>query len=247
MAKIFKVGGFVRDKLIGIDSKDIDFTFVCDESTTIDEGWKEMKTWLKDNQFEIFLETKDCFTVRAKFPKNHQFAGLVADFVMARKEVGYFEGTRKPILELGTLQDDLERRDFTVNAIAEDIDGNIIDPFNGRQDLKVGVLRTPKDPKITLMEDPLRILRALRFSITKRLRISFDIIIAMEQNSILDKLKTAVSQERIREEVTKMMKFDTIETIKLLRDIDYDIIPGLLNVIFQDNMWLEPTTKKRKN
>ena len=143
MAKIFKVGGCVRDRLLGVDTNDIDFTFVCDESTTVDEGWGEMVSWLMDSKFEIFLKTPECFTIRAKFPKGHQFEGLVADFVMARKEVGYIDGTRRPILELGTLEDDLLRRDFTLNAMAEDVDGNLIDIFGGVNDLKIGLLRTP--------------------------------------------------------------------------------------------------------
>jgi tRNA nucleotidyltransferase (CCA-adding enzyme) len=132
MSKIYKVGGCVRDKLLGLDSKDIDFTFVCEDSQTVEGGWIEMTSWMKINGFEIFLSTPEMFTIRAKFPKDHQYAGMVADFVMARREVGYTKGTRHPLLELGTLEDDLIRRDFTLNAMAEDIDGNIIDLFDGQ-------------------------------------------------------------------------------------------------------------------
>ena len=245
MAQIFKVGGAVRDRLLGLDSKDIDFTFVCENSQTVEQGWLEMKTWMTDRGFEIFLETPDCFTIRAKFPKDHQNAGLVADFVMARKETGYIEGTRKPILEIGTLFDDLIRRDFTVNAIAEDETGALIDPFGGVQDLSDGILKTPTDPMITMMDDPLRILRAMRFSLTKDLEIDLGIMDAMKQPSILSKLAQTVSQERIREEILKMMKFDTIKTIQLLVDIDRELIPGFLALVFKDSMWLKPTTEKR--
>jgi len=245
MAQIFEVGGCIRDELLGLSSKDIDFTFVCENSQSVEEGWAEMVTWMIDRGFEIFLQTPDCFTIRAKFPVGHQHEGLVADFVMARKEVGYVEGTRRPILELGTLEDDLVRRDFTVNAIARDIAGNLIDPFHGVEDLKRGILRTPTDAKITMMDDPLRILRALRFSLTKGLEIHTDIMTAMLQPEILGKLAQTVSQERIREEVAKMMKFDTVKTMKMLVDVDQHLIPGLLELTFKDNMWLEPTTKKR--
>ena len=245
MAQIFEVGGCIRDELLGLNSKDIDFTFVCENSQSVEEGWGEMVTWMMDRGFEIFLQTPDCFTIRAKFPVGHQHEGLVADFVMARKEVGYVEGTRRPILELGTLEDDLVRRDFTVNAIARDIEGNLIDPFGGVEDLKAEILRTPTDAKITMMDDPLRILRALRFSLTKGLEIHTDIVEAMLQPEILDKLAQTVSQERIREEVAKMMKFDTVKTMKMLVDVDQKLIPGLLELTFKDNMWLEPTTKKR--
>lgn len=245
MAQIFKVGGCVRDKLLGLESKDIDFTFVCENSQTVDEGWSEMKDWMTSRGFEIFLETPDCFTIRAKFPKDHKFSGLVADFVMARKETGYMEGTRRPILELGTLMDDLIRRDFTVNAIAEDENGALIDPFGGVKDLSDGILKTPTDPKITMMDDPLRILRALRFSLTKDLEVDMGIMDAMKQPEILSKLAQTVSQERIREEVLKMMKHDTITTMKLLVDVDRELIPGLLELIFKTNMWLKPTTEKK--
>jgi tRNA nucleotidyltransferase/poly(A) polymerase len=243
MAQIFKVGGCIRDKFLGIDSKDIDFTFVCEESQTVEQGWLEMRSWMLERGFEIFLETQDCFTIRAKFPKDHQFSGLVADFVMARKEVGYVEGTRRPILELGTLEDDLLRRDFTLNALAEDIDGNIIDLFGGIEDLKMGILRTPMDANITMMDDPLRILRALRFTVTKDFFMSDDIWEAMKQPNILKKLEQTVSSQRIREELLKMFQFNTPRTFRLLMDVD-EIIPGFLELIFKDGMWLQPTTKK---
>jgi tRNA nucleotidyltransferase/poly(A) polymerase len=244
MAQIFKVGGCIRDKFLGIDSKDIDFTFVCEESQTVEQGWSEMRSWMLERGFEIFLETQDCFTIRAKFPKDHQFSGLVADFVMARKEVGYVEGTRRPILELGTLEDDLLRRDFTLNALAEDIDGNIIDLFGGIEDLKVGILRTPMDAMVTMMDDPLRILRALRFTITKDFVMSDDIWEAMKQPNILKKLEQTVSGQRIREEIDKMMRFNTTRSFRLLMDVD-EIIPGFLELIFKDGMWLKPTFEKK--
>lgn len=243
MAKIYRVGGCIRDKFLGIESKDIDFTFVCEESQTVEQGWSEMRSWMLERGFEIFLETQDCFTIRAKFPKDHQFSGLVADFVMARKEVGYVEGTRRPILELGTLEDDLRRRDFTVNALAEDIDGNLIDLFGGVEDLKAGILRTPLDPQITMMDDPLRILRALRFTITKDFVMSDDIWEAMKQPNILKKLEQTVSGQRIREEIDKMMRFNTVRSFRLLMDVD-EIIPGFLELIFKDGMWLMPTFKQ---
>jgi tRNA nucleotidyltransferase/poly(A) polymerase len=245
MPQIFKVGGCIRDKFLGIDSKDIDFTFVLDNlDWTVESGFEIMTEWMIVNGFEIFLSTPDCFTIRAKFPKDHQFAGLVADFVMARKEVGYVEGTRRPILELGTLEDDLLRRDFTLNALAEDVDGNIIDLFGGIEDLKDGVLRTPLDARITMMDDPLRILRALRFTITKDFVMSDDIWEAMKQPGILKKLELTVSGQRIREEIDKMMRFNTIRSFRLLMDVD-SIIPGFLELIFKDGMWLKPTFEKR--
>lgn len=245
MPKIAEVGGCIRDKALGLTSKDIDFTFVLDDLTgTVEDGFKIMKTWMEERGFEIFLATEEMFTIRAKFPVDHSNAGLVADFVMARKETGYVEGTRRPILVLGTLEDDLVRRDFTLNAMAEDEDGNLIDLFNGMEDLKAGILKTPLDPRITMMDDPLRILRALRFSITKGFTIDPSIWNAMRQPEILEKLRVTVSAERIREEVTKMMKHDTPETLRLIMDVDKHHIPGFINLIFERGMWLKPTFEK---
>ena len=240
MLKLFKVGGCVRDGLLGVHTKDIDFTVVLDDiNQTVDQGWNIMLTFLKDQGFKIFLETKDCFTVRAMFPKGHQHEGLVADFVLARKEVGVINGTRKPILELGTLSDDLMRRDFTVNALAKDENGLIIDEWRGLQALQQKTLRTPLDPMVTLMDDPLRLLRALRFSITKGFRIATPLMDAMLQKGLLDKLSEVVSQERMREEVQKMMQHDTVKSLKLLSSI-----PGLIEVVFSNGLWLMPTMKK---
>ena len=238
--KIFEVGGCVRDELLGLESKDIDFTVVLDDtSLSVDEGWNKMLKWLRSEGFSLFLETKDCFTVRGKFPKGHKNEGLVGDFVMSRKEVGVIPGTRKPILELGTLEDDLMRRDFTVNSLCKDEDGKIIDLFEGVYDLKTRVLRTPLDPMITLLDDPLRMLRGLRFSITKGFIIDSKLWDSMLDPRVLDKLKEVVSHERMREEITKMMKHDTIKSLKLLIKI-----PGLMEVVFSNGMWLMPTTKK---
>tara|TARA_B100001113_G_scaffold14374_1_gene11007 strand:+ start:121 stop:840 length:720 start_codon:yes stop_codon:yes gene_type:complete len=238
--KIFEVGGCVRDELLGLESKDIDFTVVLDDtSLSVDEGWDKMLKWLRSEGFDLFLETKDCFTVRGKFPKGHKNEGLVGDFVMSRKEVGVIPGTRKPILELGTLEDDLMRRDFTVNSLCKDEDGKIIDLFEGVYDLKTRVLRTPLDPMITLLDDPLRMLRGLRFSITKGFIIDSELWNSMLDPRVLDKLKEVVSHERMREEITKMMKHDTIKSLKLLNKI-----PGLMEVVFSNGMWLMPTTKK---
>jgi len=241
MPQIFKVGGCVRDAILGIDSKDIDFTFVLDNTDrTVEEGFQIMTEFMEHKEFTIFLSTPEMFTIRAKFPKGDLNEGLVADFVLARKEVGYKPGTRQPILELGTLEDDLIRRDFTLNALAVDEDGNLIDLFNGVADLKVGLLKTPLDPKITMMDDPLRILRALRFSITKGFSIALEIFDAMAQPEILEKLEKTVSAERIREEVFKMMKHDTVKTLELFRTME-EIIPGFTALVFGRGLWLKPT------
>ena len=166
---------------------------------------------------------------------------------MARKEVGYIKHTRSPILEIGTIYDDLTRRDFTMNAIAVDSDNNIIDPFNGVEDIKNKVIKTPIEASKTMLDDPLRFLRALRFSITKGFNIDRDIIDAVTDNPlIMDKLKDVVSNERMREEIIKMMQFDTIASIQLIVEIN-DRIPNFLNIIFgKSGMWLKPTFEAKR-
>ena len=243
--KCYRVGGCVRDELLGVNSKDIDFTFVLEDlNKTVKEGFIEMETWMKDRNYEIFLSTPDMFTIRAKFPKGDKNEGLVADFVMARKEIGYFEGTRNPILKLGTLEDDLIRRDFTLNAMARDDQDNLIDLFNGQEDLKNKLLKTPLPANQTMMDDPLRFLRALRFCITKGFIIHGDILEAMKQPSILEKLEKVVSAERIREEVYKMMKADTVLAFEIFYGVE-DIIPGFIKLIFSRGLWLKPTFEKQ--
>ena len=238
--KIYKVGGCVRDKFLGVDSKDIDFTFVLGDTTkTVQDGFCEMTEFMVNEGYTIFLSTPDCYTIRAKFPENHKFTGMVADFVLARKEVGYYKGTRRPILELGTLEDDLIRRDFTVNAMAEDEDGYVIDLFNGKLDLKRMVLITPKSSDLTFNEDPLRIIRAIRFSITKGFSLEFldDTINDFDYQNKMG----VVSIERIREELLKCFKHDTLSMIEMLNKFS-----SLKEYIFKNNiLWLKPTFEKK--
>lgn len=239
MVKIYKVGGCVRDKLLGINSKDIDFVFVISDLSSVkgvEGGFKMMESYMTENGYTIFLSTPDCYTIRAKFPSGHKYDGMVADFVLARKEVGYYPGTRRPILELGTLQDDLIRRDFTLNAMAEDEDGNIVDLFGGQEDLKNGILKTPLNCFQTFDDDPLRILRAIRFSITKGFKLSTDIHFAIHQYEYDEKMGV-VSGERIREELLKCFKHDTQKTLEML--FKYF---KLKDYIFtKTKLWLKPT------
>lgn len=244
MPKIFEVGGCVRDELMGVETNDIDFTFVLDNlDRTVEEGFQLMTDWLLHKEFTIFLITPDCFTIRAKFPKDHFHSGLVADFVLARKEVGYVEGTRKPILELGTLEDDLVRRDFTLNAMAKDENGSIIDLFDGIWALENKLLLTPLDAKVTMLDDPLRLIRAFRFSITKGFEISPRIWETCLMDSVIEKLELVVSKERIREELLKMLKHDTLKSLDLFMRIK-TVNPKILDIMFGGDMWLKPTFEK---
>lgn len=244
MFKIYQVGGSVRDEILGVQSKDIDYVAVPDEEllskfSEASDMFQVLVDYLKDEGYELFLITADCYTIRAKFPKLSPNEGLVSDFVMARKEIGYIPGTRTPIVKPGTLYDDLERRDFTLNALAKDENGNIIDYFNGIEDLKNRVLKTPLDMKVTFDDDPLRILRAIRFSITKGFTITFDMWHEITHYDVENKM-SVVSTERIREELFKCFKYNTIKTLEKLSEY-----PHLRNYIFKNNiLWLKPTLEK---
>jgi tRNA nucleotidyltransferase/poly(A) polymerase len=244
--KMYEVGGCVRDEILGLKSKDIDYVAVPNDElmkniSSAHDMFGILEKYLREEGFELFLVTPDCFTIRAKFPKNHKHSG-VADFVMARKEVGYIPGTRQPMVVPGTLRDDLIRRDFTLNALAKDEDGNIIDMFEGMWALENKILITPQDAITTMSDDPLRLLRAFRFSITKGFDISPRIWETCFVDEIVEKLEKVVSQERIRDEVYKMMKHDTLKTLDLFEKIKKSN-PKILEIMFGRGMWLKPTTE----
>jgi len=251
--QIYIVGGYVRDKLMGIKSNDIDFCFIIkqneNQNITIEEGFQMMKTWLLNEGFTIFLETPSMVTIRAKIPSKLQFLeyyGLTADFVLARNEISYNDNSRQPIVTIGTLGDDLYRRDFTVNAMAMDLEGNIIDLFGGQNDLTNKLLRTPRSPQLTMMDDPLRILRALRFCVTKEFTMDVKILNAICDYDIQHKLFNVVSSDRIRDELTKMFKYSTIATLHLFNKIN-TLVPGFVDKLFEHtNIWLKPTSEKIK-
>lgn len=240
--KFYEVGGKVRDEILGLKSKDVDYVAVPSDGLLIDvssahDMFDILETYLKEEGFEIFLVTPDCFTIRAKFPKDHKYQG-VADFVMARKEIGYIPNTRTPIIVPGTLKDDLERRDFTVNAMAKDENGDIIDLFDGMIDLGRMVLVTPLPTQQTFDDDPLRILRAIRFAITKG--FSLKMMDYYINNYDYETKMKVVSTDRIREELHKCFKHDTMGTLDMLNDY-----PTLKRYIFENKlMWLKPTNEQ---
>lgn len=242
--KFYEVGGKIRDELLGLTNKDVDYVAVPTEELfkygyTAERMFVIMLDYLHSQKFEVFLVTEDCYTIRAKFPEGYKYQG-VADFVMARKEVGYIPGTRTPIVVPGNLYDDLSRRDFTVNAMAKDPDtGEIIDYFGGKEDISNALIKTPLDPIVTFDDDPLRILRAIRFAITKRFTIEQKTLDAICNYDYQAKMQV-VSEERIREELVKCFKCNTIRTLDYLRGL-----PHLQDYIFtKANLWLKPTSEQ---
>jgi len=259
----FEVGGCVRDEILGVKSKDIDFSVVLEDSdmpapgTTVTEPdpFVIMRNNLVKDGFKIFVETPEHFTIRAQFPASYEFKGfdpssnrmvseprkgLTADFVLARIEGPYSDGRRPDWVKPGELLDDLRRRDFTMNAIAKDARGTLIDPFDGVQDINDRVIRAVGSAHDRLVEDALRAVRALRFSVTKGFRIDKELEFAMQTQSVLDALVNKISDERISDELSKMFKFDTVESLLALQRF-----PALTRAMFSGRVSLDSTMKQR--
>ncbi len=189
----YVVGGYVRDKLLGRPVKDIDIVVVGDGVAFAREV---AASWKRDNL--VIYETFGT----AMLPVDD----YKIEFVGARKE-SYSKKSRKPRVEGGTLEDDLRRRDFTINAMAASLNakerGAVTDPFHGRQDLQKKILRTPLDPQETFDDDPLRILRAIRFASQLKFSIQPDVLKAAGE---MARRLEIVSQERITDELLKIME-----------------------------------------
>ena len=189
----FVVGGFVRDIFLKRTSKDVDFV-------TVGSGI-ELATAVRNRLKKAHLSVFKNFGTAQLKTDDWEF-----EFVGARKE-SYDRNSRKPKVEDGTFEDDIYRRDFTINALAISLNvpkyGELIDLFGGVEDLKKGLIRTPLDPKITFSDDPLRMMRAARFAT----QLNFTLV-----PETLEALKTEahrlsiISQERITDELQKIIK-----------------------------------------
>lgn len=246
MFQFAEVGGAVRDKFLGVDSKDVDFVAIPINPkmfANADEAFATLVNVLKVDGFEVFLETPEFFTVRAQVPTWHPVRKrtTVADFVLARKDGPSSDGRRPDFVLPGTLMDDLQRRDFTVNAMAI-LDGELVDPFGGREDLDNRLIRFVGNPMDRIAEDGLRVIRALRFVVTKSgFTLERETFQAINSN-FASEMVMKVSIERIREELEKMFFVDSVGTMKLLFQVFS--LNSLQNAIFRDGLRLMPTLKK---
>lgn len=236
MAVYYEVGGAIRDELLGIpldEIKDIDFAVEA-------ESYEDMKDDLLKKGVEIFLETPDYFTIRGRIPSDStewRCPGKAVDFVLCRKEHGYSDGRRPDEVYVGSIYDDLQRRDFTVNSCARGSDGTILDPHGGQIDLKQNLLRCVGSAEDRFKEDALRALRAIRFAITKGFTVDLEIHAAF-RSSWLPELMKNISGDRKRDELMRCFKFSNVETIYVLSELT----PILLESIFYPNgPWLMPS------
>lgn len=227
MVKMYLVGGAVRDSILGVPTKDFDYSVEA-------SSFEEMRSYILSNGGKIYLEKPEYLTIRGKFN------GRDADYVLCRKEGKYTDGRRPDEVIPGTIFDDLARRDFSVNAIAYDEDSqSYIDPHNGIQDLRTMTLRCVGNPIDRFNEDSLRIMRAIRFSITKGFAMDSSVANALWNPDVVKKLAN-VSKERIREELLRCFKHSTLKTIATL-----EYYPMVRDVVFDDNaLWLKPTMEE---
>ncbi len=189
----YVVGGYVRDIFLKRPSKDIDVVVV---GSGIEMAEALAKRLGKAAHLSVF---KNFGTAQVKYHHTE------VEFVGARKE-SYSHDSRKPIVENGTLEDDQNRRDFTINALAVCLNknrfGELVDPFNGMDDLKEKTIRTPLDPDITFSDDPLRMMRGIRFATQLNFYIDDDTFAAIARNK--ERIHI-ISRERIAEELNKII------------------------------------------
>ena len=211
----YAIGGFVRDKLLGRPTKDIDIMCVGDGIELAEKVARQFNPVPVVNVF-----------------KNFGTAQLIVDdleieFVGARKE-SYRAESRKPSVSTGTLQDDQNRRDFTINALAVSLHkenfGQLIDPFGGMEDLEKKIIQTPLDPDLTFSDDPLRMMRAIRFATQLHFEIAAATLASIEKNA--ERIKI-ISKERIADELNKIL-------LSAKPSIGFDLLykTGLLQLIF---------------
>ena len=208
----FVVGGYVRDFYLGRPSTDIDVVVVGSGIGLAEELGRELRT--KVSVYKTFGTA----ALRTR--------GVEVEFVGARKE-SYVRDSRKPQVEAGTLEDDQRRRDFTINAmawsLAEEDFGRLVDPFDGMSDLEECIIRTPCDPDVTFSDDPLRMMRAVRFASQLGFTIEEETFEAIRRNA--ERIRI-VSRERIVTELNKIvlspvpsMGFELLELTGLLERI----------------------------
>lgn len=215
-SKAYVIGGYVRDALLNRPSKDID---VVVEGKGIDLA-KAFADKIGSNGFSYFENFGTAMVVHEDWE---------VEFVGARKE-SYRRESRKPIVEEGTLEDDQIRRDFTINAMSISLNdedfGELHDPFGGLDDIRHKIIRTPTDPDVTFDDDPLRMMRAIRFATQLNFTIEANTLASIGKNK--DRI-SIVSQERITDELNKIL-------LSAEPSIGFNLLfeTGLLHIIFPD-------------
>lgn len=243
--KLYAVGGAVRDHLLGRHSKDLDFAVEAESFETMVQELIEtgLRPWQMHPEF---------VTVRGKMPTNclGSFGGLLrgmgpfidADFTLCRKEGMYHDNRHPSTVTPAGIYTDLSRRDFTMNAIAVTEDGQFIDPHEGRKDVASRVIMCVGNPIDRFEEDPLRILRAIRFAAELEFWIAGCVETAMQDREVLKKL-ALLPVERIVNELQRAMKVDWAGTMFRLTLG----MPEVTHILADSHprLWFKPTTEIR--
>lgn len=232
--RFFRVGGCVRDEILGRRSKDIDYSVEIDETDfkefESEDPFQVMRQGLLSLGYEIFVESPQYLTIRAFDPVNHE----AADFVLCRRDGEYVDGRHPETVEPGTILDDLARRDFCMNAIAQDADGILLDPYNGLEDIARKQIRCVGKPEQRFTEDALRMLRAIRFAVVLGFEIEhYTARVIKELAPTIER----ISVERIYEELKKAFQQDTLKTLNLIDQFE------MREHVFKRGLRLEPTMK----
>ena len=237
----YVVGGYVRDIFLERPSADIDVV-VVGSGIEVAKGLKQLLG--KRAHLSVFknfgtAQVKIRERQRGDGPGDEDVSEIEVEFVGARKE-SYSHDSRKPVVENGTLEDDQNRRDFTINAMAICLNqsrfGELVDPFNGLADLEDGIIATPLDPAITFSDDPLRMMRCIRFATQLNFQIEDETFEALQH--MADRIKI-VSGERIEVELNKIMMAPHPST-----GFEYLQRSGLLQIILPELSALDIVEKK---
>jgi len=218
----YLVGGFVRDRILGRETKDIDVVCVG-SGVALAEQVAQLLTTVQNVHYYKRFGTAML-----------RWEDMDVEFVGARKESYHFE-SRKPVVEDGTLQDDQNRRDFTINALAASLQEHnylqVVDPFNGLEDLKKGIIRTPLEPAKTFSDDPLRMMRAIRFATQLQFYIEENTFESIYKER---KRIDIISAERITDELNKIILSDQ-------PSIGFELLyeSELLDIIFPEMVALQ--------
>jgi tRNA nucleotidyltransferase/poly(A) polymerase len=226
-------------------SKDVDF---CVEADSYDA----MKTYLVGLGLRIWQERPEFVTIRGQLPlrvvgkfggilANHNGLVVDADFTLCRAETQYSDGRHPDTVTPCDILTDLNRRDFTVNAIAVTENGYFHDPHQGVKACRLGLLSCVGEPMDRFTEDPLRMLRAIRFAVTKKLRITSYVDKALRNPELLNRLRT-LPIERVHHELLRAFQTSSWESMRLLID-EYPFLG--LTVLAGGKLWLKPTLEQR--
>lgn len=242
MINLYEVGGSIRDRLLGLEHNDIDYAAEC-------ENYEEMKRYVEGKLGMKILNEKPEYGTLKAIKEQKEKKNKSVDFSICRKDGNYSDGRRPDKIEITDILTDLSRRDFTMNAIAilqslsvetqtqiQEQKEEIIDPFGGVRDIRLKIVRCVGDTKSKLMEDPLRLLRALRFAVTKNMKLDEEIYSVMKDPEFIERLSTCnLSIERRTEEIRKMFSHDTVSSLQI-----FNTLPLTLQTILLKDIKLIP-------